>query len=177
MFFSPLSCFIFGYMADFVGRRKAMFLLVPLGILGFFLSYFGNEFTLFLVGNCCLSSFLQSMVMLIYLYTNEILGRRLRSRSVALLGLAYAFGELVFLVFYEFMTSYKQVYLAQGVCILICIPIIRFLRESPFHLAHTKQFRKLSKMLKKIMETNFKNNVVRITRWQQRKRSKKLKSH
>lgn len=173
MFFSPLSCFIFGYMADFVGRRKALFLLIPIGLVGFLLSYFGNEFTLFLVGNCCLCSFLQSMVMLLYLYVNEILGRKLRSVSVALLGLSYALGEIVFLGFYDFMTSYKQVYLAQGICIIICIPIIRFLRESPFYLANTKQFRKLSKMLKKIMETNFKNNTVGMTRWRPRSGQKK----
>ena len=173
--FSPLSCFIIGYIADFIGRRHTMFLLLGIGTLGFLLSFFGEEFTLFIIGNCLLRSFLHSSVMVIYLYSNEMLGNPLRSQAISLVGLSLALGQMLFLCVYEAMTSYKQVYLVQAVALLVCAPVIRFLRESPFHLAHNKKFHKLSKVLKKIMETNFKGNVVSLTSWLKRKGSRKSK--
>jgi hypothetical protein len=175
--FSPLSCFIFGFLSDLIGRRKTMLVILVIGILGFLLSFFGEEFTLFVIGNCCLQSFLHSFIMILYLYCNEILGTGLRSKTVGLIGLFYTLGQLTFLGIYEFMNSYKQLYIVQVICVLVAIPIIRFFRESPFFLAHSKQFRKLSKMLRKIMETNFKGNVVKLTRWLRKNDSKKLNKH
>ena len=174
--FSPLSCFIVGFVSDLIGRRKTMFTILVIGLMGFILSFFGEEFTLFVIGNCCLQSFMHSFIMIIYLYSNEILSTELRSKTIGLIGLCYAIGQLIFLGFYEAMTSYKQLYIVQVICVVVAIPIVRFLRESPYFLAHSKQFRKLSKMLKKIMETNFKGNVVRITRWLRKKGSKKSNS-
>lgn len=160
MLFSPLSCFIIGYLADFIGRRKALVLTFFVGIVGFLLSFFGQEFTLYIIGNCCLNSFQNCSLMLLFLYSNEILGRDFRNRAVGLILLVFTIGRLIFFGIYDMMTSFRQIFLVQVALIVVFIPIIRFLRESPFHLAHSKRFRELSKMLKKILETNFKNNVV-----------------
>lgn len=58
------------------------------------------------------------------------------------------------------MKTYKDVYLVQMIPVFVFFPIIRFLRESPFHLASSKNFRKLTKTLKKIARTNNNENLM-----------------
>ena len=157
---SPLSCWAVAYLADFMGRRKALMLALLVGGVGFMLSYFASGFSVYVIGNCCLDSFQSCSLMLVFLYANEILGRGLRSRAVGLLLVFFTLGQLVLLGTYDLMTSFRQILLLQVGVAWVLGPILRFLRESPFHLVRSLRFRELSKTLKKILETNFGDNVV-----------------
>jgi MFS family permease len=160
VFFSTVSCLIFGFISDAIGRRGVIFVAVILALIGFILSFFSKEFTLMIIGNCFLLGFFHINVMVIYLYSNEIFDENLRSKSIGLLFMSYSFGQIIFFMVYSFLKQYQYVYLVQIVPVLFFLPIVRFLRESPYFLARTKKFRQLSKVLKKIALTNYKNNLV-----------------
>ena len=65
-------------------------------------------------------------------------------------------------------------YIAQIIPVILMAPFLRYVRESPYYLVQARKFRALSKVLRKMVESNTKKNMVCLTRWSKKKDSKNL---
>lgn len=91
---SSISSLFVGYISDFVGRQKCIYFGVFVAFMGFLLSYFSKDFTIIIIGNSLLTSYMHINVILIYMVCNELISDPLRSRAVGLLGFSLVIGQM-----------------------------------------------------------------------------------
>lgn len=91
---ASISALFVGYISDFVGRQKCLFFGVAVAFMGFLLSFFSTDFTIIIIGNSLLSSYMHINVILIYMLCNELISDPLRSRALGIVGFSMVLGQI-----------------------------------------------------------------------------------
>lgn len=94
LFFASITSFIVGFLSDFIGRQRAMLLAFLFAVMSFFIMFFSSEYSWIIIGNCFSSGYLYIMIMILFMYFNEVLTDPLRSRTAGILTLAYILGQM-----------------------------------------------------------------------------------
>jgi len=127
MFFGGFLAFVFGVLSDRIGRKVVFIIAWYFSISGILITLFSNNLALTTFGNIFSWAGMDIYFSLVFIYCNEIMGGRLRSKSNAILNFSWAFGEILINILNIFISNYKLNFVFQLVPLFMLVSAFVFL--------------------------------------------------
>ena len=157
VFLGGFIAFIFGVLSDVIGRRRVFIFAWIFSVVGIFVAILSNSLTFIVIGNVFSWAGMDMFFSMVFVYSNEIIGGNLRSRSNAILFFFWGFGEIVINLINIGISSYKSNFIIQLIPLFLLGLGLYFIKESPYVLYKLKNIRKLYKVLFFIAKKNKKD--------------------
>lgn len=154
VFLGGFIAFVFGVLSDVIGRRRVFLFAWLFSVVGTFVAIVSSSLTFVVIGNVFSWAGMDMFFSMVFVYTNEIIGGNLRSRSNAILFFFWGFGEIVINLVNIGISNYKTNFIIQFISLFILGLGLYYIKESPYVLYKLKNVRKLYKVLLFIANKN-----------------------
>ena len=158
-FFAGTLVMFWSVLSDKIGRLSVFYGSWIWTIKGTIISYFTTNYYFSILGLGLAFGGVDLFYSTLFIYTNEVIGSKMRSLSNGLIFSFYGMGGMFFYIYNIWVGDYRTLFLIQFICIVILGCGFFYICETPFYLYKTRRLKQLYVALKYINEQNNRKDI------------------